>query len=342
MRYTNHRSLTHFRHVNSSNNSFLNLPTSPATHSEAPNNFPLYTVPSSRIKFAKLTRFDDIFFSFYNCARGQIAISHSEIIRNLARDLVLGPRPPNGANGACALLMIRFLFFPSFPWLFLLSIWQRKRWSQTRSKQEEQGADIHELSASSSWILSSSWLVYRRVRDHFWTFHRALGRVCKNRLTRFAFYNQKWEGKVISEKNNTQWNTNHGNISQKATLNEFTAGQASHLPSYPVLSPRQKKRIAKRVMCFWAYLLFLPIVDLPSKTSKHFIKFWLKSKYYKLSINETVGGLVAYWMVDALARCNHSHFTKTAAISRPCWYRLRLSSIVTLTTLTLGQLKTRK
>ena len=29
-----------------------NLPTSPATHSEAPNSFPLYSVPSSRIKLA--------------------------------------------------------------------------------------------------------------------------------------------------------------------------------------------------------------------------------------------------------------------------------------------------
>ena len=75
-------------------NSFKNLPTSPATHSEAPNSFPLYTVPSSRIKLAWLTRFDDIFLPPLNYARGQFAISHSEGIRNLARDLMLSPRPP--------------------------------------------------------------------------------------------------------------------------------------------------------------------------------------------------------------------------------------------------------
>ena len=81
-------------------NSFKNLPTSPATHSEAPNSFPLYTVPSSRIKLAWLTRFDDIFLPPLNYARGQFAISHSEGIRNLARDLMLSPRPPIVQNGA--------------------------------------------------------------------------------------------------------------------------------------------------------------------------------------------------------------------------------------------------
>lgn len=75
-------------------NSFKNLPTSPATHSEAPKSSPLYTVPSSRIKLAWLTRFDDIFLPPLNYARGQFAISHSEGIRNLARDLMLSPRPP--------------------------------------------------------------------------------------------------------------------------------------------------------------------------------------------------------------------------------------------------------
>lgn len=65
----------------------LDLPTSPVTHSAAPNSFPLYMVPSFKIKLACFARFDDIFSPLENCQRGWITISHTEKQRNLARDL---------------------------------------------------------------------------------------------------------------------------------------------------------------------------------------------------------------------------------------------------------------